>query len=50
MSAIGKPSEALKAYESALAIRQELVRAHPESPEFASDLGAILNNLAATQS
>ncbi len=36
----------MKAYSAALSIREKLAREHPESPEFASDLGGILNNIA----
>ena len=39
LSATGKPAEALKAFESALAITRKLVREHPESPDFANGLG-----------
>ena len=46
LSATGKHAEAQTAHESALAIRRRLVREHAESPDFASDLGGTLNNLA----
>ncbi len=36
----------MQASESALAIKRKLAREHPESPDFASDLGGTLNNLA----
>jgi tetratricopeptide (TPR) repeat protein len=42
----GKPAEAVKSHQAALAIYRKLVREHPESPHFASNLGATLNNLA----
>src|SRR5262249_51102820 len=35
-----------KAYQVALAIRERLVRMHPESSDFASVLGGTLNNMA----
>jgi len=42
----GKPAEAMKAYELALPIREQLAREHPESPDYACDLGGLLNNIA----
>ena len=42
----GKRAEALAAYEQARAIQEGLARQHLESPNYASDLGGTLNNLA----
>jgi hypothetical protein len=39
-------ASALKAYESALAIRRRLVREHTESADYISLLGVTLNNIA----
>ena len=45
-SATGRPAAALKSHEQARAIRERLARDHPESPDFASNLGGTLNNMA----
>jgi serine/threonine protein kinase/tetratricopeptide (TPR) repeat protein len=42
----GKRADALKAYEAALTVRERLAREHPESSEYASSLGGVLNNIA----
>jgi len=39
-------AEALASFERARAIRERLAREHPESPNFASNLGGTLNNMA----
>ena len=39
-------AEALASYEKARAIQERLAREHPESPDFAIDLGVTLNNMA----
>ncbi len=46
LSNTGDLTGARRSYESALAIRRKLGDDHPESPEYASDLGGTLNNLA----
>ena len=42
----GKPTEALVVFEQARPIFERLARDHPESPDFASHLGATLHNMA----
>jgi tetratricopeptide (TPR) repeat protein len=42
----GRPAEALASHDQARAIWERLAREHPESPDFASSLGATLNNIA----
>ncbi|MGC8641949.1 MAG: hypothetical protein ACP5XB_18945 [Isosphaeraceae bacterium] len=44
---IGDRQNALAAHQYALDIRERLAREHPESPDFASDLGVTLGNVAA---
>ncbi len=46
LSVTGAPAEARKAYEAALAIRQKLALEHPEFPEYSSDIGGGLHNMA----
>ena len=45
-SAAGRHAEAAAAFEHARAIQERLAREHPESPDFASELGKTLHNLA----
>jgi len=42
----GRPQGAMTWFEKARAIWERQTREHPESPEFASDLGGILNDMA----
>ena len=44
--AMGRPVQAAAAFEQARAIWERQARDHPESPDFASGLGAVLNNIA----
>jgi tetratricopeptide (TPR) repeat protein len=46
LSATGKPAEAVRSYESAIAIWQKLTQEYPEAPAYASELGGTLNQLA----
>src|SRR5262249_40464820 len=42
----GKPADARKSLRAALAIQTKLARQHPESTDFASEMGGTLNDLA----
>ncbi len=42
----GKPADALKSHKAALEIWTKLTREQPESPDFASDAGGTLHNIA----
>jgi hypothetical protein len=46
LSVAGRSAEAKVAFESAWAIQLKLADVHPESPEYAHDLGVTLDNLA----
>jgi tetratricopeptide (TPR) repeat protein len=42
----GQLDQAFESYSKALAIRERLAGEHPETPDYASNLGATLNNMA----
>ena len=46
LRAMGRPVQAAASFEQARAIWERQAREHPESPNFASGLGAVLNNIA----